>query len=194
MLVHMMRPATDDHAMHQRGDDDAGMAGLVIGVEVTGPEVASAPPSAIRRLSMVLNEEPDRYGKGLPGYRVDLRARERRSSRPVQFRVRCSFCIVASRPRSPSSIAPPGRPRFTGMGSRSRATSTACPASAVTNKSWRRLSGPASHFVVKMTPPRSGTFIYHTHWHDVAQLAGGLYSPLRLWLQLPALAERPRIP
>jgi FtsP/CotA-like multicopper oxidase with cupredoxin domain len=29
-----------------------------------------------------------------------------------------------------------------------------------------------------MTPPRAGTFIYHTHWHDRAQLLGGLYGPL----------------
>jgi FtsP/CotA-like multicopper oxidase with cupredoxin domain len=31
---------------------------------------------------------------------------------------------------------------------------------------------------VRFTPPRAGTFIYHTHWHDEAQLAGGLYGPL----------------
>src|SRR5262249_36172632 len=29
-----------------------------------------------------------------------------------------------------------------------------------------------------MTPTRAGTFIYHTHWHDVAQLTSGLYGPL----------------
>ena len=29
-----------------------------------------------------------------------------------------------------------------------------------------------------MTPPRAGTYIYHTHWHDVAQLTSGLYGPL----------------
>jgi FtsP/CotA-like multicopper oxidase with cupredoxin domain len=29
-----------------------------------------------------------------------------------------------------------------------------------------------------MAPPRAGTFIYHTHWHDEAQLAGGIYGPL----------------
>jgi FtsP/CotA-like multicopper oxidase with cupredoxin domain len=29
-----------------------------------------------------------------------------------------------------------------------------------------------------MTPPRAGTFIYHTHWHDIAQLRGGLNGPL----------------
>src|SRR5262249_57825897 len=29
-----------------------------------------------------------------------------------------------------------------------------------------------------LTPPRAGTFIYHTHWHDEAQLSGGLYGAL----------------
>lgn len=33
-------------------------------------------------------------------------------------------------------------------------------------------------FVVRFTPPRAGTFIYHTHWHDVVQITGGLYGPL----------------
>lgn len=33
-------------------------------------------------------------------------------------------------------------------------------------------------FLARMTPPRSGTFIYHTHWHDVEQLTSGLYGPL----------------
>ena len=37
---------------------------------------------------------------------------------------------------------------------------------------------PGSSFVVFMTPPRAGTFIYHTHWHEIGQLAGGLYGPL----------------
>jgi FtsP/CotA-like multicopper oxidase with cupredoxin domain len=29
-----------------------------------------------------------------------------------------------------------------------------------------------------MTPPRAGTFIYHTHWHDSVQLRNGVYGPL----------------
>ena len=31
---------------------------------------------------------------------------------------------------------------------------------------------------MRFTTPRAGTFIYHTHWHRDAQLAGGLYGPL----------------
>ncbi len=37
---------------------------------------------------------------------------------------------------------------------------------------------PGKSFVARMTPPRAGTFIYHTHWHDVGQLANGVYGPL----------------
>jgi manganese oxidase len=37
---------------------------------------------------------------------------------------------------------------------------------------------PGGSFIVRITPPRSGTFIYHTHLHDYRQLSSGLYGPL----------------
>jgi FtsP/CotA-like multicopper oxidase with cupredoxin domain len=37
---------------------------------------------------------------------------------------------------------------------------------------------PGQTFEVRMTPPRTGTFIYHTHMDDVWQLRGGLAGPL----------------
>jgi FtsP/CotA-like multicopper oxidase with cupredoxin domain len=37
---------------------------------------------------------------------------------------------------------------------------------------------PGEAFVARMTPPRAGTFIYHTHWHDETQLRNGMYGPL----------------
>ncbi len=37
---------------------------------------------------------------------------------------------------------------------------------------------PGESFVARMAPPRAGTFIYHTHWHDPAQLLNGIYGPL----------------
>jgi FtsP/CotA-like multicopper oxidase with cupredoxin domain len=44
---------------------------------------------------------------------------------------------------------------------------------------------PGDSFVARMTPPRAGTFIYHTHAGELAQLTGGLYG---------ALIVRPRAP
>ena len=37
---------------------------------------------------------------------------------------------------------------------------------------------PGATFVVRFTPPRTGTFIYHTHLHDHRQLPAGLYGAL----------------
>ena len=37
---------------------------------------------------------------------------------------------------------------------------------------------PEGSFVVQMTPPRAGTFIYHTHIDDIKQLSSGLYGAL----------------
>ncbi len=37
---------------------------------------------------------------------------------------------------------------------------------------------PGESFLVRITPKRAGTFIYHTHWHDPVQLSTGLYGPL----------------
>lgn len=37
---------------------------------------------------------------------------------------------------------------------------------------------PGGTFDVRVVPPRTGTFIYHTHVHDYRQLASGLYGAL----------------
>src|SRR5262249_45612393 len=37
---------------------------------------------------------------------------------------------------------------------------------------------PGQIFIAKMAPPRAGTFIYHTHWHDDGQLTGGVQGAL----------------
>ena len=37
---------------------------------------------------------------------------------------------------------------------------------------------PGTSFIAHIAPPRAGTFIYHTHWHDDVQLLNGLYGPL----------------
>lgn len=41
-----------------------------------------------------------------------------------------------------------------------------------------QIIAPGESTMVLMTPPRAGTFIYHTHLNDVHQLLQGLYGPL----------------
>ena len=40
------------------------------------------------------------------------------------------------------------------------------------------LINPGESFVVKFTPPRAGTFMYHTHMHDDHQLSTGMYGAM----------------
>ena len=40
------------------------------------------------------------------------------------------------------------------------------------------LIAPGETFTVRFTPPRAGTFIYHTHMHDERQLGSGMYGAL----------------
>ncbi len=40
------------------------------------------------------------------------------------------------------------------------------------------LVAPGDSFRVQMTPPRAGTFIYHTHMDETEQLLSGMYGPL----------------
>ncbi|HEY6853388.1 MAG TPA: multicopper oxidase domain-containing protein, partial [Gemmatimonadales bacterium] len=41
-----------------------------------------------------------------------------------------------------------------------------------------RSIAPGDSFVVRFTPPRAGTFMYHTHIHDPLQLQSGMYGPI----------------
>ena len=50
---------------------------------------------------------------------------------------------------------------------------------------------PGDSFEVRMTPPRSGSFMYHTHVNDVRQMRSGLYAPL-LVLEPGATWDRER--
>lgn len=47
-----------------------------------------------------------------------------------------------------------------------------------TDGSRMRALAPGDSFDARMTPPRAGTFIYHTHLMEVRQQHGGLYGPL----------------
>jgi manganese oxidase len=37
---------------------------------------------------------------------------------------------------------------------------------------------PGDSFEMRITPPRAGSFMYHTHYNDIRQQTGGLYGPI----------------
>jgi manganese oxidase len=163
---------------HSTDDPALGMAGMVLGITVLpGSDRAAmpAPATAPRRLAMVLGADP---GRGLatgvalrdggnsvapvelsaPGPPLVLRRGE-----PVEI-------AVENRLDEPTSIHWHGlevESFYDGVHGWSGAAGRTAP-----------MIAPGESFVVRLTPPRAGTFIYHTHVHDYRQLSAGLYGAL----------------
>jgi len=181
MTNHMSGPADSAHAGHGADDTAGGMGGMVLGIQVTGTStIPTSDGRTPRRLSLVMREEPNRYGTQ-SGYRIDLEGHDdidapRRNSSPVPgpvivlTRGEPVEITLVNRMTEPTAIHWHGielDSYFDGVpGWGGQAGNIAPPVA------------PGQSFVAKFTPPRAGTFIYHTHWHKDLQLSGGLYGPL----------------
>jgi FtsP/CotA-like multicopper oxidase with cupredoxin domain len=173
-------PGADHHANH---GGSAGMAGMILGVTVVGPPavprsgVASGdrPP---RKLTLLMARNPagpqPSFGFVLSGDGI--------SPSPTPDRVSTPGPALVLRRNEPVEITVVNR-----LGESTALHWHGMELDSIYDgvHGW---SGDATHpapliqpdqsFVVRFTPPRSGTFIYHTHLHDERQLPLGLYGPM----------------
>ncbi|MEJ7829783.1 MAG: multicopper oxidase domain-containing protein, partial [Segetibacter sp.] len=173
-------PAMDDQHMKLSAHAIDGMAGLIMGIHVS-PSVKESKKisgeTAQRNLTLIVQEQVNRVdtfskkafvlyeGKGasllkqpsIPGPPIILNRDE-----PVSIK-------IINRLHEPTSIHWHGLEiesyfdGVAGWGNR--------------GKELTPLIMPGDSFIVYMTPPQSGTFIYHTHMHN-GQLLAGMYGPL----------------
>jgi manganese oxidase len=162
--------------------DHHGMAGLVMGLEVRPKRGRRAPlpfpDSARRRIDLYADVRPRVYGEH-EGYGFVTRDG---TSIPAQDSVRAPGAplvltrgepvriMVHNRLRQPISVHWHGielESYNDGVGGFSGDAMRVAPPIA-----------PADSFVVRMTPPRAGTFMYHVHGERGDELASGLYGPL----------------
>ena len=180
MLSHMM-PMEHGHEMSARQANQpgaAGMAGLVLGVHVTGGQRATAvPDSARRRLRLII--EPDSRHGATASYKVSLagpgdppRVSDRAVPGPVMVLARGTPVAVeiVNRLKEPTAI------HWHGIELESYDDGVADFGGSIGSITPR--VPPGGTFTARFTPPRAGTFMYHTHWHEPQQLAGGIYGPL----------------
>jgi manganese oxidase len=152
-----------------------GMGGLVLAVNVE-PAPGAAPPAARREARILeLLIEPGSSGRGGIVTTVrDVSSGRQTSSSPAPLlllrRGEPVDIRVTNRLDEPTSIHWHGlelESFFDGVPGVGRTSSQVTPPIL-----------PGGTFVAQMTPPRSGTFIYHTHWAHETQLPQGLYGPL----------------
>jgi FtsP/CotA-like multicopper oxidase with cupredoxin domain len=177
---HGPQAGREAHRVHDPRDPSLGMAGMVLGITVTGRDDAAAEPPAAttaapRQLTMTIR------GASADG------------------RTAAGIDVTGDGVTAPARLASPGPPVVLRRGEPVEITLVNT-LDESTSMHWHGLeldsyydgvhgwSGlgakvapmivPGERFTVRITPPRTGTFIYHTHLHDYRQLSSGLYGPL----------------
>ncbi len=175
-------PASDHDGMQAHADHAmSGMSGLVVGITVLpNPKVvnASTKERDVRKMTLTLRERsasPNEHKcasielKDSSGTRATAE-KEEMGPPLILHRDEPTEITVVNHLTQPTSIHwhgleiesyYDGVPGFGGDG---KQVTPAIP--------------PGTSFVVRITAPRAGTFIYHTHWHDMEQLTGGVYGAL----------------
>jgi len=164
-----------DRSVHSDHDSDH-MAGLVLGIQVAPPPgwQPHARPDP-RRLRFVVEE--------LPAHRDSVRT--------IGVGIAEGPDTARATSPGPVLVVTQGRPTDVTVVNRLSQT-TAIHWHGLELESWSdgvaRWSGlegqvappvaPGDSFVARLTMPRAGTFIYHTHLHDLDQVTAGLYGPI----------------
>jgi FtsP/CotA-like multicopper oxidase with cupredoxin domain len=168
------QPAKVTHIEHQHA---LGMSGLVLGITVRSTEQSTKatelPAAPARQLHLHIRNRPaSSYIPAGPGFYLEGANDEPATIGPplVLTRGEATAITVTNELTVPTVIHWHGielESYYDGVAGWTGSSEHTTPVIA-----------PGSSFVVFMAPPRAGTFIYHTHWHEIGQLAGGLYGPL----------------
>jgi len=156
------------------------MRGLVIGMHVTPAPGYREPTAADRRtINLLIQKQPNRLLGGHPAYGFLLQkdsvvprkdvisipgpVLELQRGQPVSIRVKNNL-------DEPSGVHwhgleiesfPDGVPDFSGMGGKIMPPIP-----------------PGGTFAAEFTPPRNGTFPYHSHLHEMRQISSGMYGAI----------------
>ncbi len=170
----------DSHSPdHNSVHDPSGMGGLVLGITVSGPKLAAAAPAQKpRALQLFVREKPaTRFSLARFGYQIQENGAKETSDPPpfpgaplVLTRGEPTEITVVNQLKEPTAVH--------WHGIELESYNDGVPGWSGDSPQITPPIPPGGTFVARMTPPRAGTFIYHSHWHDVAQIASGLYGPL----------------
>ena len=167
-------PDAERHTVH-------GMAGLILGLRIHGDSsgvrgATAAPDAAARRIRVAAMSLGDTIGwKNLYAYHVDAGAPSGTATpQPDALVLRRDEPVritIVNRLRAPTGVHWHGievqDSYMDGVPGWSGSPGHLAPAIA-----------PGDSFTVWFTPPRAGTFIYHSHSNEGFQIGRGLYAPL----------------
>ena len=187
MTFHMMQPDNLPGyaiAAHYT-PENAGMGGLVLGLDVqpssnsssTASDAASA-SSSVHKFRLVVRERPgsSRY---FAGFSYDLSGSATETAPTALPPVGSPLVLTRGEPAEIEVVNELKEPTTVHWhGIELESPYDGVPDWSGTGKQNTPPIAPGHSFVAHMTPPRAGTFIYHSHWHEEKQLGEGLTGPL----------------
>jgi len=171
-------PPTSAH-VHHGSEQHSGMSSLVMGITVSDartarlvPAKAVIEPDAVERQLYIRERPAQPYVPAGPGFFLQGVSQEVGAIGPplVIMRGQRTAIKVFNELNEPTAI------HWHGLEIESYYDGV--PGWDGNNQRTTPAIAPGGSFTAYMTPPRAGTFIYHTHWHDMAQLTGGMYGAL----------------
>jgi FtsP/CotA-like multicopper oxidase with cupredoxin domain len=171
-------------ASHQTHHDrSSGMTGMVVGITVRDSKgesstVIDPPTLPVRKFTLQVRSEPGRF-VGEPALGFVL---ENDSASPHASVVPVPGPLLVLKRGEPVEITlVNGLPERTAVhwhGMELESYYDGVHGWGRTGHQVTPLLEPGGSFVVRFTPPRTGTFMYHTHFHDNRQLTSGLYGAM----------------
>jgi FtsP/CotA-like multicopper oxidase with cupredoxin domain len=188
MLSHMSPPKLEGAVLAATHDDHlpgqmaaGGMEGLVLGISVEEDKPAPKPAvwRAERKLQLIISERK----AGRPLYALELHDAAQPAPRAAESTDEPLIGPpIVLRQGQPTEIEVTNRlNQSTAIhwhGIELESYFDGVPGWTGTAEQTTPAIMPGQSFFARMVPPRAGTFIYHTHWHDAAQLTNGIYGPL----------------
>jgi FtsP/CotA-like multicopper oxidase with cupredoxin domain len=185
MTMHMMQPESlpGYSGSTEYSPQNAGMGGVVLGLDVlpSGKSEAAAKPSLetpVHKFRLDVRERPATR-VSFSGYSYILSEGDHEPATDVLPPTGDPLVLTRGEPaeitifnhlKEPTTVHWHGielESPFDGVPDWSGTTTQTTPPIA-----------PGASFTARMTPPRAGTFIYHSHWHEQKQLGEGLTGPL----------------
>ena len=186
MTFHMMQPENlvgYPIAAHYI-PENAGMGGVVLGLDVhpstnsaSTPSTATAVTSA-HKYRLLVRERPG-SSHYFPGFSYDLSSSAGETEPNALPPVGSPLVLTRGEPAEIEVVNQLKEPTTVHWhGIELESPYDGVPDWSGTGKQTTPPIAPGHSFVARMTPPRAGTFIYHSHWHEQKQLGEGLTGPL----------------
>jgi FtsP/CotA-like multicopper oxidase with cupredoxin domain len=166
-----------EHKMHH----PSGMAGLIMGIEVKprpGSTEALAKP-AQRSLTLTLAKNPPNPETKRQCISMELRDGGKITTTALGSELGPTIILYRDQPTEITVVNKLGQPTAIHWhGIELESYYDGVPGYGGDSRQMTPPIAPGESFIAHMTPPRAGTYIYHTHWHDIGQLTTGLYGAI----------------